>query len=126
MGVTARVHPRWVGGKAGYLYSVICDGKLLVERSRDPEHDAARALAAKGVTGTLTLLDGKTGRPRVTLDLEGAAKLTVREDRRKGPLFVKYVAWGEGVRGRVEAAVASAERALEGAPKLQRMVALGM
>ena len=83
-------------------------------------------MMAKGITGTLTLLDGKTGRPRVTLDLEGAAKLTVREDRRKGPLFVKYVAWGEGVRGRVEAAVASAERALEGAPKLQRMVALGM
>jgi heterodisulfide reductase subunit A-like polyferredoxin len=33
---------------AGYCYSVVYDGKLLVERSRDPECDAARALLAQG------------------------------------------------------------------------------
>jgi hypothetical protein len=33
----ARLHPHWVGGETGYVYSVICDGKLLVERSRNPE-----------------------------------------------------------------------------------------
>jgi hypothetical protein len=43
----ARLHPHWVGGEAGYVYSVICEGKLLVERSRDPECDAARALVAE-------------------------------------------------------------------------------
>ena len=37
-------------------YSVIFDGKLLVERSRDPECDTARALLALGHTGKLTLL----------------------------------------------------------------------
>ena len=98
--VTARIHPRWVGGKA--VYSIIFDGRLLVERSRDPEFDAARALAARGITGTLTLLDGKTGLPRLTLDIEKAAKLTVREDRRKGPLFVKYVPWGESAKERID------------------------
>ena len=59
----ARLHPRWVGGRAGYLYSVIFEGNLIVDRSRDPECDAARALVAMGRTGKLTMLDGKTGRP---------------------------------------------------------------
>ena len=53
--IKARLHPKWVGGKAGYLYSVIYEGRLIVERSRDPECDAARALIAKGVTGKLTM-----------------------------------------------------------------------
>ena len=69
----ARLHPHWIGGKTGYLYSVIHEGKLLVERSRDPECDATRALVAKGITGELTLLDGKTGIPRTIIDIERAA-----------------------------------------------------
>lgn len=83
----ARLHPIRVGGKAGYVYSDICEGKLLVDRSRDPEHDAARALLAKGITGKLCLCDGKTGVPRTIIDIKGAAELTVKE----GPLrFVAY------------------------------------
>src|SRR5262245_22734279 len=85
----ARLYPHWAGGRAGYVYSIIFGGELLISRSRDPEYDAARALAAKGITGRLTLLDGKTGRPRCTLDIEKAARFSVREDRRKGPMFVK-------------------------------------
>src|SRR5262245_15402373 len=60
-----RLHPKWVPTVA-YRYSVIFRGKLLVERSRDPECDAARALVAKGITGKLTTLDGKTGKPRTS------------------------------------------------------------
>ena len=78
----ARLHPIWAGGRDGYRYSVIFDGQLLVERSRDPECDAARALLAKGFTGQLTMLDGKTGTPRTLIDIEKAAKLRVKE----GPL----------------------------------------
>ena len=48
-------------------YSVLFDGNLLVEGSRDPECDAARALLAQGITGKLTLCDGKTGRPRTII-----------------------------------------------------------
>ena len=58
----ARLHPQWVGGRDGYRYSVLFEGQLLVDRSRDPECDAARALVAKGITGKLTMLDGKSGR----------------------------------------------------------------
>jgi hypothetical protein len=75
----ARLHPHWVGGNAGYRYSVLFDGELLVERSRDPECDAARALLARGITGKLTLCDGKTGVPRMVIDIERAARFAVKE-----------------------------------------------
>ena len=91
----ARLHPHWVGGRAGYVYSVIYGGRLLVERSRDPECDAARALVAKGITGKLTLLDGKTGKPRTVIDIERAAKLTAEE----GPCAPRLRKW-RGVCGR--------------------------
>jgi hypothetical protein len=85
--LTARLHPKWVGGRDGYRYSVICRGELIVDRSRDPECDAARALLARGITGKLTLLDGKTGKPRIIVDIEKCAGLTVKE----GPLrFAPY------------------------------------
>ena len=86
----ARLHTRWIGGRSGYVYSVIHEGKLLVDKSRDAACDSARALLAHGITGKLTMLDGKTGRPRYTVDIEKAAGLTVEENRRDGPRFRKY------------------------------------
>ena len=68
--LTARLHPKWVGGRDGYRYSVICRGELIMENSRDPECDAARALLARGITGHLTMLDGKTGIPRTIINIE--------------------------------------------------------
>lgn len=65
---------------------MIFPGKLLVERSRDPECDAARALVAKGITGKLTMLDGETGKPRTIIDIEKAARLTAEE----GPNAPRY------------------------------------
>ena len=70
MTLTARLHPKWVGGRDGYRYSVICRGELIGDRSRDPECDAARALFAMGYIGKVTTLDGKTGRPRTIIDIE--------------------------------------------------------
>ena len=90
MTLKARLHPKWVGGRDGYLYSVLFDGKLLVENSRDPEHDAARALFAKCITGKLTLCDGKTGTPRTTINIENAAKLTTSEEAKGGLHLRKY------------------------------------
>jgi hypothetical protein len=103
--LTARLHPI-KPKKGGEVYSVIFRGKLLVERSKEPEFDAARALLAKGITGKLTLLDGKTGKPRIVIDIEPLAQLCVKE----GPLrFAPHEsrpdrspaaetdeAWGEG------------------------------
>ena len=84
----ARLHPIWVP-TVGYRYSVIFRGKLLVERSRDPECDVARALVAKGITGKLTLLDGKTGKPRIIIDIEKADRLTAEEGP-NGPRFRRF------------------------------------
>jgi hypothetical protein len=86
----ARLHPIWVGGRDGYRYSVLYDGKLLVDRSRDPECDAARALVAKGITGKLAMCDGKTGVPRTIIDIEKAAKLMISEESRDGLRFRSY------------------------------------
>jgi hypothetical protein len=88
MMLRARLHPKWIEG-VGDRYSVVFEGKLLVNRSRDPECGAARALLAMGITGKLTLLDGKTGKPRTIIDIEKAARLTTEEGPR-GPRFVKY------------------------------------
>jgi hypothetical protein len=84
----ARLHPSRKP-KQGYRYSVIFRGKLIVDRSKDAACDAARALLAMGFTGKLTMLDGKTGIPRMIIDIEKAARLTVEEGPR-GPRFVKY------------------------------------
>jgi hypothetical protein len=95
MKLTARLHPHWIGGNAGYVYSVVCAGELLVDRSRDPECDAARALLAKGITGKLTMLDGKTGIPRTIIDIEKAAQLRVSETG-NAPRFRKVEAYAGG------------------------------
>lgn len=84
----ARLHPIWVP-KVGYRYSVVFHGKRLVGHSRDPECDAARALLASGITGKLTLLDGKTGKPRTIIEIEKAARLTTEEGPR-GPRLAKF------------------------------------
>ena len=53
--VSARLHPLKKNGRQ--LYSVIFGGKLLVERSCDPECDAARALLLQGISGKLHVSD---------------------------------------------------------------------
>ena len=106
----ARLHPHWVGGEAGYVYSVIYDGKLLVERSCDPECDAARALVLQGIAGKLSLCDGKTGKPRTIIDIERAAKLTV-EEAAGAPRFRKYRERGGSEGYSPEEAVAGKEAA---------------
>ena len=44
-----------------------------------------------GHTGTLTMLDGKTGRPRTIINIEKAAGLRVTEERRDGLRYRRYV-----------------------------------
>ena len=60
-----------------YAYDVEFAGDLIISNSRDPEHDLARALLAKGITGVVTLIDGKTGKPRTHVNIEKAAKWCV-------------------------------------------------
>jgi hypothetical protein len=92
--LTARLHPHpFKSGRQ--LYSVIFQGKLLVDRSGDPECDAARALLVQGFTGKLTLCDGKTGIPRTIIDIEKAARLRVVETA-NAPRFRRHETCAEG------------------------------
>ena len=68
-------------------YVVDFDGETVVKGSRDPETDLARALLAKGITGTVMVMNANTGTHRTTVNIEAAAKLCVKE----GPLrFAAY------------------------------------
>ena len=111
-------------------YSVLCQNKLLVKRSRDPECDAARALLAQGVTGKLYLSDAGgfsvtkkrelwgiryiyTPRPpmlRTIIDIEMAAKL-------------RTVETGNAPRFRRETCAESPQRAETDEPERQDRVA---
>lgn len=64
----------------GYRYGVIWNGERIVTDSADPEHDACRALLARGITGRMeTRTDGKT---RMLFDIEyGAGRMTTESDK---------------------------------------------
>ena len=85
MTLTAGLLPVWTPelGASGMPYSdrynVVFAGEIIVERSRDPETDLARALLDRGHTGTVTMLDGLTGRPRTIINIEEAAKVRTVE-----------------------------------------------
>jgi hypothetical protein len=69
-------------------YRASLSGVLLVESSRDPEHDAARTLLARGITGRMTTI-GLDGKPRMHFDIETAARQQAVEGN-SGP---KIVSW---------------------------------
>ena len=73
----------------GNLYNVTFQGDLVLEGCRDPECDLARILQARGYTGTVTMLDSRTGKPRTIINIEKAARVTAEEGP-NGPRFVKY------------------------------------
>jgi hypothetical protein len=60
-----------------FAYDVLFDGEIIVADSRDPEHELARALLARGHHGHVTLIDSKTGKPRTHINIEKAAKWCV-------------------------------------------------
>ena len=58
--------------------------------SRDPEHDLARALLARGLTGKVTMLDANTGKPALSSTSRRLAKLCASEESRDGLRIRKY------------------------------------
>src|SRR5665213_2566325 len=79
----------WVEN-VGYRYDVLLDGDVIVCRSRDPEHDAARALHAIGLRGQFRTIDFHTGAPRMILDIARAAKLSIVERNDTGLIVVPH------------------------------------
>ena len=90
--LTARLHPpaRKEGVCYSGVYCVDVRRRALVVDSRDPEHDLARALLARGLTGKVTMLDAQTGKPRTVIDIAKAAELCVSEESRDGLRIRKY------------------------------------
>ena len=91
MTLTAQLFPIWRPERGSFTdrYNVFFCDKLIVERSRDPETDLARALHYRGQAGKVTLLDAATGRLRTIIDIEKAAKLRTEEGPH-GPRFPKF------------------------------------
>jgi len=83
MNLTAELFP------TNNRYDIVFEGDVVVEGSRDPECDLARVLDARGYTGTVTMVDGNSRRPRIIIDIAKAAKLSAEEGP-NGPRFVKY------------------------------------
>lgn len=89
----ASLIPHWRGGKAGYLYDVQYAGELIVAGSRDPEHDLARALLVRGVTGLIELVHGESGKPRTFVNVVPAARYCIFDggrDRLRRRLWEPY------------------------------------
>jgi hypothetical protein len=84
--------PRMMGSQREdwYLYDVLLDGQPIVTGSRVPEYDLARALLGRGIAGIADVFDGTTGKHRTIVNIEAAARLTVREHRRHGLQVVKW------------------------------------
>ena len=57
-----------------YAYDVTLNGVTIVSSSRDPEHDLARALLARGIKGVVEVIDGGTGKSRSRVNIEAAAR----------------------------------------------------
>jgi hypothetical protein len=71
-------------------YTVIYDDAVLLLGVRDPEHDTARVLTAKGVTGVVMVRDAQTDALRSTIDIQKASATFTREDRKIGPRITKW------------------------------------
>ena len=92
--IDVRLRTAWVEN-AGYRHDVLLDGDVIVRRSRDPEHDAARVLHARGLHGQFRTIDFRTGRPRMILDIEKAARLRTVERNDTGLVVVAYRAMSD-------------------------------
>lgn len=78
-------------GNSGARYRVTDEaGDVLVERTRNPEFDGARALLARGVTGEAEVWRVDGSGPAMIIDIARAAKLTTTEGDTRGPTFVPW------------------------------------
>lgn len=77
-------------GTRGAHYRVWYDGTVIVEHTRDPEHDAARTLFALGITGSMETWRHGALHPSMKGDIASTARMSVSETVKSGP---RTVAW---------------------------------
>ena len=88
------IEPTGVRGERGCHYRVLYGGEIMIWDTWNPEFDAARALVALGVTGKVEVL--REGKVASTMDIEGAAKLTIAENAQAGPKVTRHVPFSPG------------------------------
>lgn len=79
----------WQSG--GAWYRVWHNGRVLIERCRDPEFDACRVLLAAGVRGRLTTFWKDKPTPCMRIDIERGAGVRIVETAKVGPKLGKWV-----------------------------------
>jgi hypothetical protein len=88
------IQPTAVSGDRGQWYRVHYAGAVLIERTWNPEFDAARALAAQGVTGRVEVWRGGRTAPDAAFVVEKLAKLTISETEQHEPRVVPWRPFG--------------------------------
>lgn len=70
------------GGAGNYYYSydVFWRGGQIVARSHDPECEACRILAARGVNGWVVVRDLETGKGRLRVNVPALARRSFQEN----------------------------------------------
>jgi hypothetical protein len=68
------------------------EGETLIASCKNPFYDAARVLLDRGITGGLVMHWHDAPYSSMSGDIEGAAKVTVRESERQGPKVVPWKA----------------------------------
>ena len=76
-----RKHDRW---------NVWAGKQLVVEGSKDPEHDACRELLKKGITGSAVFWHRGSTDPARKMGIEWGARYTVRETTNRGLVLERY------------------------------------
>jgi hypothetical protein len=92
MGEIIIVEPTWVG-QSGLRYRVWYGGTVLIEATKVPAHDAARALLELGVTGRCEVWRQGQADADATFDIKLASKLTVAEGERRGLQVTRWNAF---------------------------------
>jgi len=77
-------------GASGLRYRVTHNGVTLIESTKNPEFDSARALLAQGIVGQLEVWRRGASSPAMRLDIEKVARLTVEEGDVEGLRFVRW------------------------------------
>jgi hypothetical protein len=66
------------------------NGVTLIESTKNPEFDSARALLARGIVGQVEVWRHGASFPSMRLDIEKAARLTAKEGDRDGLRFARW------------------------------------
>src|SRR5262245_21727213 len=77
-------------GDRGQRYRVTHNDVMLIESTKNPEFDSARALLARGIVGQVEIWRRGASSPAMRLDIEKGARLTVEEGDVEGLRFVRW------------------------------------